>query len=431
MDQFGLSLEQITSLRMWTLCYFLYGVMALPAGFLADKWSYKAVLTTFFIGTPAAACVIGLAQSALGLSIGMALLGVFASLYHPSGLAMISHGVRERGEALGLQGMAGNLGLAFSPVIVGFLASSLSWRYAFYLLSLPSFITVIIFLLMSRRIEEKEHTGNTVKNSPNAPAQRLTLAAIILLYVAMAVAGFCYQGATTMLPTYLDSKMIFSVKPEFQSNLDNSTIPEGLRQEFDNNGISLSQNAAVSIKKAGSRWQVTDGSRSYIVWKEADKLKIYMSTGRGKMFTTMIFLVGMLGQYMGGYLSDKRRKTLLYLIFNAVSMPFMILIGLATSTLIVIAAALFALFHFAGQPVENNLIAQYIPPRLRSSGYGLKFVFTFGLGSFGSRFVGYVGERFGLNSVFIALGGVIFMIVILTSLLSLAAKESRRILKEA
>ena len=73
--------EEIYDIRI--ICYFLYGFMALPGGFLADKWGYKIVLIIFFFGTPAAACVVGAARSVLGLGIGLALLGLFASLYHP------------------------------------------------------------------------------------------------------------------------------------------------------------------------------------------------------------------------------------------------------------------------------------------------------------------------------------------------------------
>ena len=119
-NQFDMSITQIGLLT--TLCHIPYGVMALPAGILADKSGYKRVLVIFFFGTPAAACFVGMAKSATHLGIGLALLGLFASLYHPTGLAMLSHEVRERGKAMGLHGMGGSLGLAFSPI----LASSFS-----------------------------------------------------------------------------------------------------------------------------------------------------------------------------------------------------------------------------------------------------------------------------------------------------------------
>jgi len=137
----------------------------------------------------------------------------------------------------------------------------------------------------------------------------------------------------------------------------------------------------------------------------------------------MVLLVGMLGQYMGGHLSDKRRKTRLYLLFNIISLPFMILVGLTVGMMVVIVAALFALFHFANQPVENGLIANYTPPHLRSSSYGLKFFLTFGLGSFASGFSGYVADNYGFNSVFFALPGVIALVIIVLAVVNVIEKE--------
>lgn len=424
-DQFGVSITQITSLG--TICYFLYGVMALPGGFLADKWSYKAVLTMFFIGTPAAACVVASARSVLGLGVGLALLGLFASLYHPSGLAMISHGVRERGKALGLHGMGGSLGLAFSPIMAGGLAARFSWRYAYYFLSLPGFIAGALFLLMSRvalKVEQSDtaSSGESAQNTSDPSIQRLTIWAIILLYAAMTLTGFGYRGVVTMLPTYLGR---VSIGLQFQSDLDNGTISEGLQQELQNQKISLSQNAAISIGDTGSRWEITDEGKNYTIMKEKDRLNVYgRRTTRGMWFATMVYLVGMMGQYMGGHFSDRRRKTRLYLLFNAVSLPFMILVGLTPGMLVVLIAALFALFHFAIQPVENGLIAQYTPSRLRSSSYGLKFFFTFGVGSFASGFSGYIVDHFGFNSVFFALAGVIFLIVLTVAFLNVVAREA-------
>lgn len=72
-----------------------------------------------------------------------------------------------------------------------------------------------------------------------------------------------------------ETRLLFRIESlEFESDLDNAIIPEGLGQEFENNGISLSQNATVSIEKTGSRWRIIDKNR-YLVKKEDDGLNIY------------------------------------------------------------------------------------------------------------------------------------------------------------
>ena len=117
------------------------------------------------------------------------------------------------------------------------------------------------------------------------------------------------------------------------------------------------------------KWQIKDGEGDkYDVRLERNKINVYgRRAAKGGLFTTMVLLVGMAGQYMGGHFSDKRRKTRLYLLFNLISLPFMILIGLMSGMMVVVIAAAFSLFHFANQPIENSLIAQYTPARQGSS----------------------------------------------------------------
>jgi len=62
---------------------------------------------------------------------------------------------------------------------------------------------------------------------------------------------------------------------KIQIDLDNEIISEGLRQEFENNGISLSANATVFREEEGSRWLITDKNQKYAVRKEENKLNIY------------------------------------------------------------------------------------------------------------------------------------------------------------
>lgn len=71
------------------------------------------------------------------------------------------------------------------------------------------------------------------------------------------------------------NKLQFSIGLEFQGNLDNSIIMEDLKQEFKNNGISLSENAAILIEEIGSRWLINDENKKYTVKKEENKLNIY------------------------------------------------------------------------------------------------------------------------------------------------------------
>ncbi|MBM3240687.1 PAS domain-containing protein [Candidatus Poribacteria bacterium] len=67
-------------------------------------------------------------------------------------------------------------------------------------------------------------------------------------------------------------KLLFSIDSKFQTDLDNQTISEELRQKFENKGFSLHQGATVLIEKKGSKWLITrNDMKTYIVRKEKDE----------------------------------------------------------------------------------------------------------------------------------------------------------------
>ena len=75
-----------------TLGYILLGVGAIPTGLIADRWSPKKMLVVYFVWIAAACGLLVVAQSTTSLVVGLTLIGAGASIYHPVGLTMISHG---------------------------------------------------------------------------------------------------------------------------------------------------------------------------------------------------------------------------------------------------------------------------------------------------------------------------------------------------
>ncbi len=67
----------------------------------------------------------------------------------------------------------------------------------------------------------------------------------------------------------------FDLSPEFQSHLDSYRVSQEIRQEFENNGIILSENAGVTVQDANSKWIIGDTDRTYIIIKKGGKLKVY------------------------------------------------------------------------------------------------------------------------------------------------------------
>jgi MFS transporter, FSR family, fosmidomycin resistance protein len=109
----------------------MFGAAALPAGWLADRWSQPGMITIFFLGVGGATILTGLAQSPLMLAVGLTAIGIFSAIYHPVGIPWLVSRAKNRGRALGVNGVAGSVGTALASVLAGFLADRYGWRAAF------------------------------------------------------------------------------------------------------------------------------------------------------------------------------------------------------------------------------------------------------------------------------------------------------------
>lgn len=81
-------------------------------------------------------------------------------------------------------------------------------------------------------------------------------------------------GSTVAREQGWDVGLLFSVGPEFQGELDRGVISPALRREFQNQGISLSENASVSTEDHQGRWSIVDQDRLYEAIREGSKLSI-------------------------------------------------------------------------------------------------------------------------------------------------------------
>jgi len=127
--------------------------------------------------------------------------------------------------------------------------------------------------------------------------------------------------------------------------------------------------------------------------------------------TSVIYIVGISGQLFGGKMADRFELRRLYLIFNCISLPFVIMMAYGTGQFLFVASALYVFFALGIQPIENSLIAKFTPRRWHSTGYGLASVLIFGVGSLSIYLVGWVKDTWHLGFVYIFSGIMIIMIV--------------------
>lgn len=163
--------------------FFLFGIGSLPAGRLGDLWGRRAMMLVFFFGMGISAILTALTQNAWQLAGSLTLLGTFASIYHPVGIPMLVQHAKNPGATIGVNGLAGNLGIAVAALVTGFLIKWLGWRAGFAIPGVLSIAAGLWFAAVCPREAE-------------APAKRkggakvvLAPAALARAFVAMTVAA--------------------------------------------------------------------------------------------------------------------------------------------------------------------------------------------------------------------------------------------------
>ncbi len=195
--------------RIWGLSYgelialmlagqILFGAAALPAGWLGDRWSAVGMMIVYFIGTGAATVATGLARSPLEVAVGLGAIGLFASIYHPVGMAWLVRAAINRGRALGVNGVYGAIGIALGPFIAGALTDMISWRAAFIVPGLTS-VAIGFGLLVCARKGLVVDTARDVRPTPE-PSQGDAVRAFVLLTFTMTMVGLIGSSFMIMLP---------------------------------------------------------------------------------------------------------------------------------------------------------------------------------------------------------------------------------------
>ena len=131
--------------------FFLFGLGSLPAGRLGDLWGRRRMMLIFFFGMGASSLLVSLTRDAWQLAGALTLLGAFSSIYHPVGIPMLVRGAKRPGLTIGINGLAGNLGVALAAVTTGLLVKYAGWRTAFVVPALLAFACGIAFARVAPR----------------------------------------------------------------------------------------------------------------------------------------------------------------------------------------------------------------------------------------------------------------------------------------
>jgi MFS family permease len=200
-----------------TAMFIAFGVFSLPAGWLADRWSRRNMMVAFFIGCGLSLGVAAFAPNMTVMATALFVLGVFAAIYHPVGMAMLIEISQAKGRVLAFNGVCGNLGVALAAGITGILASWLGWRAAFLA---PAVICVVTGLAYRAIVADDRHTIAKRKKTAEVALTARAAVAMFLLFVVISVSsGLVFNTVLVALPKLVDEQL---------GNTVNLTIVGGL-----------------------------------------------------------------------------------------------------------------------------------------------------------------------------------------------------------
>ncbi len=200
---YGLSYGELLALSVPG--YVLYGVAALPAGWLSDRWSAEHMMVIFFLGSGGAAILTGFANGPVGLTIGLSLIGLFGAIYHPVGIAWLVRNAENRGRMLGWNGIFGSIGAGIASFVAGSLSDLATWRAAFIV---PGVVTLLGGIALALCVRGEHVVALKTDRRPEPEPERADVRrAFFVLSITMLLSGLTWQMLTVALPKLFDVRL--------------------------------------------------------------------------------------------------------------------------------------------------------------------------------------------------------------------------------
>ena len=341
--------------------FIAFGVCALPAGWIADKWSRKGMMIIFFFGTGAASIATSVAQTPLQISAGLAAIGVFAAIYHPVGLALVVHGREKTGMALAINGVFGNIGVAGAALIAGYLIDASSWRWVFILPGLLSIATGILyagFLYWDRQSAATETRAAAIPAQAAPLDRRILIRVFAVIFISTGIGGLVFQSTTFSLPKIFDERL---------------------------------GDLAVSATMIG--------------W-----------------YAFVVFTIAAFAQIVVGWLVDRHSIRLVFGFVAGLQMAFFAIMPNLTGMAALIVAIAFMLVVFGQIPINDVLVGRMTRPVYRSRVFALRYIVTFSVSATAIPVIAWIHSGWGFYALFMVLS--VAAAVILAAVLTLPRTQA-------
>ncbi len=358
-----LAVTEATLGAMVTVGYGLFGAGALPAGLLVDRLGSRRLIAACLLGMGASYLLLGLSPNAVSVGVALVVWGVAASVYHPAGLTLVSRGVRDRGTGFAYHGIAGNLGIGLGPLLTAVALLAFDWGTVAVGLAVPALLAAVY----AARADFDETAA--VDRDPDAAtdggaadgvdslgafratAGRLFAGTFALVFVVVVCSGLFYRGTLTFLPELLAGL------PGFEP-------------------VAIGGDRTINPER-------------------------YFYAG--------LLTVGVVGQYVGGKLTDRirleRGLVVAFAVLAVLALAFVPVARLGVGPLIALGAAL-GVALFVVQPMYQATVADHTPADARGLSYGFVYLGVFGFGALGAVLAGTVLAYASPTVLFVVLAGV-------------------------
>ena len=183
-----------------------FALCSLPMGMLADRWGRDHMMIVFFIGIGISSILTGFAQTPMQLGAGLLLIGIFGSIYHPVGLAIVTGRWKHTGMRLAVNGVWGNLGVGCAALVTGLMIDLAGWRAAFFIPGIISIFFAFPYLQISQNVEELPPVGGAAATQPAdyGPLWRV----LICVYMTAVLGSIVFQSTTVALPEIFEERLV-------------------------------------------------------------------------------------------------------------------------------------------------------------------------------------------------------------------------------
>ena len=342
--------------------FFAFGLFSLPAGWLADRWSRDGMMVVFFIGIGLASIAASFAASPLQIGAGLFVIGIFAAIYHPVGLAIVTLRWRNIGMRIAANGVWGNLGVASAALITGYMIDNGGWRVAFVWPGVVSILIGLAYLLLRREdiAADRRPKAATAphEKAMSASHRRLLLNVTIIVFVTTAVSSIIFQSTTFALPKIFDERL------------------QGLVAGFENGG----------------------------------------ATAIG-MIAFVVFAVASMAQLVVGLALDRFGPRVVFLSVAALQLIcFLAMPGLRDGWALFVALG-FMLGAFGQIPINDFMIGKMASGAARARIYGVRYVVSFTVLAATLPLIAIVYDRWGFDVLFGILAAAAFVILCAVAML--------------